>query len=785
MLFSLLTRTQFLTTQTRITRNKHHHRLRQYGTRPLRHQMKNRRKSKNNSEHVHLVKLSDPQVLYVGRQVSLPIEHKYIALSYHVDDREDMLYFMAARNGDKYKILSRMKVFDVEDNVAKADGYTLVSQPRIVNLNSAVEKLKKLFATIQEKYKTGSHLKEQLLASIEILDHMTSWLCKADNPSDSLTYIDNMSEDLGLILDKCIHIIGYEHLNSHHCQDVLDKDDLNERLDTVLNLFLLDKSYHELGQTVLKKFDRLIPEREKNVFKIKVDKFLERTDVPQTVKDICKSEYEKLVQSNYGEYTIISYLDLLFKLPWETYTVDSPSLKNAKEILEKNHYGLPKVKDRILEFISVGILTGNISGKILCLVGPPGTGKTSIAKSIAESLHRKCYSLSVAALDDYSEIKGHRRTYVAAMPGRILEGISISQTSNPVMIIDEIDKLSNVRRGASNALLEVLDPSQNDMFLDMFLDIPYDLSKVLFICTANYEQLIPPVLKDRMEVIRLNGYVDSEKLEIAKKYLIPKIIKENPIKVDDDVIFSLISTFCREPGVRRLNSLLKRMMEKASLILLEKNEDIHITLDNMMEFIDYPEEQHVDKYYDNFLPGVSVTLFGNYGGMMGYIESVVIPGKEKEEGNGSLSITGSLDDTMKESTEIAYTIAKKTLQDLDPENDFFSKKNVHMHIPTGGMEKSGGEISCAMALSMISLGMDKELDKSVAFVGEITLTGLLLPVSNLAPLVQAGKRANISSIVLPVENKQQWSLLPSTVTDDITPCFVSTFEEMVKIALNE
>ncbi|KAJ6250007.1 lon protease [Anaeramoeba flamelloides] len=557
---------------------------------------------------------------------------------------------------------------------------------------------------------------------------------------------------------------------------------------------------------------------------------------PKHAKDVIEEQFEKLTQLNVSSLefnTTRNYLDWLIKLPWMTYQKENLDILLAKEILDEDHYGLADVKKRILEFIAVGNLKGSLHGKILCLVGPPGVGKTSIGKSLSRALNREFFRYSLGGLSDSSALKGFKRTYIGALPGLFIQGMKNLKTSNPVFVLDEVDKLGVSYKGdPSSALLEALDPEQNSEFLDHFLDVSYDLSKVLFVMTANVTSTIPSPLLDRMEVIRISGYVEEEKLQIAKKYLIKKVqketgIKENQVKITENAIRTLIRDYCREAGVRNLQKNLEKIHRKIAykIAISNKNSTDSTTTSTSTsqqkeveesqeekqqqqkhQLVNFPiivEEKDLQEYLGKAIflgdrifkkTGVGVVTglaWSHFGGALSYIESIktefdeineeTSQDKKKGKKKGSHKITGQLGEVMKESSLISYTFAKKFLREKEPNNTFLEESHIHTHCPEGAIPKDGPSAGVTIVTSLISLALQKPVKEDFAMTGEITLSGKVLPIGGLKEKVLAARRSGINQLIFPKENERDWYELEDYITKGITPHFVQKYDDIYKI----
>lgn len=483
-----------------------------------------------------------------------------------------------------------------------------------------------------------------------------------------------------------------------------------------------------------------------------------------------------------SEYSITrNYLDWLGSLPWEKTTEDIQNLKAASAVLERDHFGLKDVKDRILEFLAVKTLKKDLSGSIICFVGPPGVGKTSLGKSIADSLGRNFHRLSLGGMRDEAEIKGHRRTYVGSMPGRLIQALKRVQSKNPVILLDEIDKVGSDWRGdPASALLEVLDPEQNKSFMDYYLDLPFDLSKVLFICTANTVDTIPSALRDRLEIIRMPGYIESEKVAIAQKYLLPKQIKEaglttKNLSLTKRAILDIIRYHTREAGVRNLERTISKVCRKVATRVVKGNKSA-VKLDGpqLSKFLG-PEKFSPDSLIPR-KPGVVMGLaWTNYGGEVMFIEATKMPGSK------NLELTGKLGGTMKESARIALSFVRSLASKYDFELKDFDKTDIHIHFPAGAVPKDGPSAGIAIASSLISLFKKKPLKARVAMTGELSLVGQVLPIGGLKEKIIAARQFKCREVIIPFENKKDMVEIPTEVTKGIKFHFVKTYDDVYKV----
>jgi ATP-dependent Lon protease len=506
------------------------------------------------------------------------------------------------------------------------------------------------------------------------------------------------------------------------------------------------------------------------------------------VENHFRKELKKLQRMNpqVTEYSIQrNYLDLLLDLPWNEFSKDNFNLKRAKKILDRDHYGLSDVKNRIIEQIAVLKLKEDLKSPILCFYGPPGVGKTSLGKSIAEALGREYVRISLGGLRDEAEIRGHRKTYIGAMPGRIIQSLKKVKTSNPVFILDEIDKLSVGSQGdPSSAMLEVLDPEQNSDFYDNFLELGFDLSKVLFIATANNLNTIQPPLLDRMEIINISGYSMEEKVQIAKKYLLKKQIiehglKNHEFKLSTEIIKLIIEGYTRESGVRKLEKNIAKICRAiATKIVENSNFSNQLTFDQINKFLGIPLSKSL--YESNDVVGVTTGLaWTHYGGEILFIESIISPGK------GQLSITGNLGKVMKESATIAIEFIKANCHEFEIDSEIFNKYNFHLHVPEGATPKDGPSAGITMLTSLVSLLTQRKVKDKLAMTGEITLRGKVLPVGGVKEKILAAKRAKIKEIILSKENKKNIEEIDNKYLRGLKIHYVSEMKEVINISLNK
>jgi len=608
-------------------------------------------------------------------------------------------------------------------------------------------------------------------------------------------------------------------------QDVLETFDIPSRIDKALALLKKELDLSELQSNINKKIDATITKSQKDFFlreqlkTIKKELGIEKDDksldrekfenrlkerkVPPDVLKTIQDEMEKLaaLELQSAEYAVSrGYLEWLTTIPWGIYSDECRDIVLAEEILQHDHYGLDDIKQRILEFISVGKLSGGVRGSIICLVGPPGVGKTSIGKSIARALNRKFYRFSVGGMRDEAEIKGHRRTYIGAMPGKLIQALKYCQTMNPVIMLDEVDKMGSSYQGdPASALLEVLDPEQNCDFLDHYLDVRTNLSDILFIVTANVLDTIPEPLKDRMDILRLSGYISQEKVQIAKKYLIPRNRKQmglslTQVKFKEDALLSIINGYAREAGVRSLENHLKKIMRKIAVKIVradikpkrgrkktkkteEKKNAFVITAKNITEFLGKPVHTS-DRFYDRTPIGVCMGLaWTSLGGATLYIEAIKVYSEKTE-----MKLTGQAGQVMKESSEIAWSYLHSAVHKYAPGYTFFEKSQVHIHIPEGATPKDGPSAGITMVTALLSLLTGTAVLENLGMTGELTLTGRILPIGGVKEKLVAARRSGVEVLIFPKDNIRDYDELPDYIKNGITIHFVEHYDEVFPIA---
>ncbi len=622
-------------------------------------------------------------------------------------------------------------------------------------------------------------------------------------PSEAAIILRNIENPAFLI-----HFVS-SNLNSSllEKQKLLEIHNIKARAEILLNLLQTELQYAELKNKVTNKTRAELDKQQKdyflqqqlkaikeelggdNVAEVKeMQKKAESKKWPEAAKDMFNKGVEKLerMHPSTPDYSVVyNHLDLMLDLPWEDYTKDQYDFKKAKKILDHDHYGMEKIKQRILEYLAVLKLKGDMKSPILCFVGPPGIGKTSLGKSIANAISRKYVRVSLGGLHDESEIRGHRKTYIGAMPGRILQSIRKIKSSNPVMILDEIDKVGSDFRGdPSSALLEVLDPEQNNNFYDNYLELEYDLSKVLFIATANNLQNIQPALRDRLEIIDLSGYAIEEKIEIAKRHLLPKQkeahgLKDVSFKISDTVLEKIITDFTRESGVRELDRQLATVMRNLARTYAEKDALKPTVSLKDVERILGRSKYNNEMYKTANMAGVAVGLAWTYvGGDILFIETTT-----SDNGKGELKLTGNLGNVMKESatTAMTYLQANAKKYGIDPE--LFTKKNVHIHIPEGAVPKDGPSAGITLMTALASSFTGRKVRPYLAMTGEITLRGQVLPVGGIKEKVLAAKRSGLKELIMCVQNEKDVKEINPNFIKGLKVNYVKTMQQVLDLAL--
>jgi ATP-dependent Lon protease len=646
---------------------------------------------------------------------------------------------------------------------------------------------------------------KEFLAIIESIKDLALNIIKESPniPSEASFAIKNIESDSFLIN----FVSSNMNLTVAEKQALLEIDDLKKRALATLRFMSVEFQKLELKNDIQSKVQMDMSQQQREYFlhqqmktiqeelggvnhEEEIDEMRLRADEKNWEENVEKhfeKELAKMQRMNpqVAEYSIQrNYLELFLDLPWNEYSKDKFDLKRAMRILDRDHFGLEDVKRRIIEYLAVLKLRNDMKSPILCLYGPPGVGKTSLGKSIAEALGREYVRISLGGLRDEAEIRGHRKTYIGAMPGRIIQSLKKAGTSNPVFVLDEIDKLSNSNQGdPSSAMLEVLDPEQNSEFYDNFLEMGYDLSKVMFIATSNSLSTIQPALRDRMEIINVTGYTIEEKVEIGKRHLLPKQLKEHGLtdvhlKIGKAQLEKIVEGYTRESGVRGLEKQIAKMVRHAAKnIAMEEDYNIKVTDEDIIEVLGSPKLER-DKYENNNVAGVVTGLaWTSVGGDILFIESILSKGK------GTLSITGNLGTVMKESATIAMEYIKSNADEFGIDSEVFEKYNVHIHVPEGATPKDGPSAGITMLTSLVSLFTQRKVKKSLAMTGEITLRGKVLPVGGIKEKILAAKRARIKEILLCEENRSDIKEIKADYLKGLTFHYVTDMSDVIKVAL--
>ncbi|NQX60906.1 endopeptidase La [Paenibacillus qinlingensis] len=669
------------------------------------------------------------------------------------------------------------------------------------------------YLTNDEYYEvTVKELPEQEISDPEIDALMRSVLSQFEHyinlskkvTPETLAAVSDIDEPGRLADVICSHL----SLKIKDKQDILETVDVRERLEKMLNILNNEREVLELERKISQRVKKQMEKTQKEYYLREQMKAIQKelgdkegragevdelrnqlteAELPEKVREKVEKEIDRLekMPATSAEGGIIrNYIDWLLGLPWHKQTDDDLDLDKAEEILNEDHFGLEKPKERVLEYLAVQKLVKKLKGPILCLVGPPGVGKTSIARSIARSMGRQFIRISLGGVRDEAEIRGHRRTYVGAMPGRIIQGMKNAGANNPVFLLDEIDKMAMDFRGdPASALLEVLDPEQNSTFSDHFIEVPFDLSNVMFVTTANAVHNIPRPLLDRMEVLYIPGYTEIEKLQIAKKYLLPKQkrdhgLEEEQLVVDEAALMKIVREYTREAGVRNLEQQVAGMNRKAAKkIVADPETPVHVTIDNLTDYLGPVKFKYNVAEEQDQIGAVTGLAWTEVGGDTLVIEVSVLPG------TGKLTLTGKLGDVMKESAQAAFSYTRSRADVLGIAPDFHEKNDVHIHIPEGAIPKDGPSAGITMATALISALTNIPVSRLVAMTGEVTLRGRVLPIGGLKEKALAAHRAGIRTILLPQDNEKDIIEIPESVRTEMTFIPVSHMDQVLEHAL--
>lgn len=677
-----------------------------------------------------------------------------------------------------------------------------VNRAEITEFMTNEEFYEVMIKELHEQEADDSEIDALMRSVLSQFEHYIS-LSKKVTP-ETLTAVSDIDEPGRLADVICSHL----SLKIKDKQEILETIDVRERLEKLLDFLNNEREVLELERKInqrvkkqmektqkeyylreqMKAIQKELGEKEGRAGEVEeLRSQLEKRDIPEKVLEKIEKEIdrlEKMPAASAEGGVIRNYIDWLLSLPWGKLTDDDLDIVRAEEILNEDHYGLEKPKERVLEYLAVQKLVKKLKGPILCLVGPPGVGKTSIARSIARSLGRQFIRISLGGVRDEAEIRGHRRTYVGAMPGRIIQGMKNAGTMNPVVLLDEIDKMAMDFRGdPASALLEVLDPEQNNTFSDHFIELPFDLSKVMFVTTANAAHNIPRPLLDRMEMLYIPGYTEIEKLKIAEKYLLPKQkrdhgLEEDQLSADEATLMQLVRDYTREAGVRNLEQQLASLCRKAAKeIVKEPEKKIEVTRELLKEYLGPAKFRYGMAEEKDQVGAVTGLAWTEVGGDTLVIEVTVMPG------NGKLTLTGKLGDVMKESAQAAFSYTRSRSRELGIADDFHEKNDIHVHIPEGAIPKDGPSAGITMATALISALTNIPVSRHVAMTGEITLRGRVLPIGGLKEKSLAAHRAGIRTVLMPKDNEKDLEEIPESIRQGMTFIPVSHMDEVLEHAL--
>lgn len=661
-------------------------------------------------------------------------------------------------------------------------------------LECNVKKILDKESDVEDKEDTA--FKNQLIKAFDEYIYATE--CDESKVSSLIDQENNLSKISDLVA-------AYMQLSDEKKQIILETIDVHERIEKLL-IFIeeeiqivqiekeisnkvktkIDKSNKEYFlREQIKAIQQELGEDEQAREVSKYVSYLRKSKLSKQVKEKAQYEIDRLLKANSGDANYIrNYLDWLIALPWGKATKDSFDIDKVSKVLDDEHYGLQEVKERILEYLAVKQYTKSLKGPILCLVGPPGVGKSSIAESIADSLNRKFVRISLGGIKDEAEIRGHRRTYIGAMPGRIIYALKEAKVNNPLILLDEIDKLSNDYKGnPADALLEVLDPNQNKTFRDSFMEVDIDLSNILFVTTANSLETIPRALLDRMEIIEVSGYTYEEKFNIAKKHLLKRVMKEcnvdeSKIKISDNAIKEIINGYTRESGVRSLEREINKVIRKSIIELIKsKKESIKISSNNLEKYLGPIIYEFENKEKEDKVGVVTGLAWTAYGGDTLPVEVAVM------KGNGKLELTGQLGDVMQESAKTAYSYVRANSDKYNISEEFYKKYDIHIHVPEGAVPKDGPSAGVTMVTALVSALSNKKVKGNVAMTGEVTLTGRVLPIGGVKEKCLAAHRIGIDTIILPKENKKNVNEIPPSIKSKLNLIFADKVEEVLQNAL--
>jgi ATP-dependent Lon protease len=723
------------------------------------------------------------KILGAVAQIDNEVEHPAIIDLFDIGTLGRILKIIEMPDGSITAIIQGVKRFKIVEQTA-SEPYLfakvnylndILAKKNDKEMEAVAENIKDLAMQI---IKSSPHLPQEAgfaIKNLEGYEFLTNFIASSMD-------IDDVFEKMGLLKESHVKVRAMKLLEILNRQmDILTlKNDIQQKVRTEMDQQQREYYLNNQLKTIQEELGIDSEGSDINELRLKA----EGKKWPQHAADAFESELRKLERTNVNspDYNVqYQYVKLLVDLPWDELTQDNLDLAHAQKVLDKDHFGLDSVKERIIEYLAVLKLKGDMKSPILCLYGPPGVGKTSLGKSIARALGRKYGRISLGGLHDESEIRGHRKTYIGAMPGRIIQNIKKAGSSNPVIVLDEIDKISKDFKGdPAYALLEVLDPEQNNTFHDNYLDIDYDLSKVLFITTANNISTIHPALKDRMEMIPVNGYLAEEKVSIAQGYLVPKQLeahglKKSQFKINKAAINKVIDEYTRESGVRGLDKQIAKLARvSAKKIAIEEETQVTITPEKVREILGIPTNSH-DMQKGNEAPGVVTGLaWTEMGGEILFVECSL------SEGKGNLTMTGNLGDVMKESTTIAFQYIKAHPELLNLTTEDIMKRDIHIHVPEGAIPKDGPSAGITMVSAMASAYMGKMVKSKIAMTGEMTLRGKVLPVGGIKEKILAAKRAGIDTIILSKENEKDINEIKEMYIKGLNFIYVNNISEVLK-----
>ena len=761
-----------------------------------------------------LVMIINDMVIFPNNEVRIEYDNNYDKQMVDIVDKieDNLMLIVNPINDDnidvtsfpKYGILGRLKL---KMNVPNGKTRIVIEGLDRVEISS-YEEFGNYFKANYNLIEFGEDTEEERAYFKILVKSLENYISKVQYMGNAILSQLSSSDNLSELCDLIVSFLPLDYSSKKKYITTIDSI---SRAKYLIEDMSRDMKFAELEQQIEAEVEKELNDSQKEYFlreKIKlmqkeigegnnkdseVQKFRKKVSklkCNSKIKDKIKREIDRYhnLNSNSPELGMIrEYIDWMVNLPWNNYTKDTSDLESVKDILDSSHYALEDVKDRVLEYLAVKQNTNNLRSPILCLVGPPGVGKTSLALSIAKSLNRKTAKISVGGINDEAEIVGHRRTYIGANPGRIIQGIRKAGTANPVFIIDEIDKMTkDIKGDPASALLEVLDPEQNNKFFDHYIEEDFDLSKVMFIATANYIEQIPYELRDRLEMINISSYTEYEKLDIANKHLIPREMEEHgltslQISFNDDAIMYLIRNYTKEAGVRELERVIASLFRKIVKKLLLSKEKFFYVIDKnlIIELIGKPKYSYVEKLDDSDIGVVNGMAYTIFGGDILPIEATLFKGK------GNLVLTGSLGDVMQESCHIALDYIKSNMDIFGIDCNLFSDNDIHIHVPEGAVNKDGPSAGITITSTLISLFTKRIVSNKIAMTGEITLRGRVLPIGGLKEKVIGAHRANIKKVFIPVENERDLDDIPENIRNDIEFIKVKNYMEVYKELFGE